>query len=245
MCRLLTPLSDMSAPTKPLGGVDTTLMEISDALFRLPDGLFDTLDSDLNCPIMSPLDENTDETRRIGCAHLLDARLQLLHRQTSETKPAGIPEIRLEPDAGVPELTASSSSGSIASRRPGAPTLLLRAKPFDVCNAHPKHVSALLRLLYLHSCINPANQSPHIPSLLVPLYAVLVMEVEPEDLAHAEADTFWLFEALVGEFSELEDQEGGKVWMKKFSDRLTQADEDLAASLVRALLNSEPVKLLF
>ncbi|OAX43570.1 hypothetical protein K503DRAFT_126164 [Rhizopogon vinicolor AM-OR11-026] len=214
--RLLTPLSDIPAPTKPLGGVDTTLMNISDALFRLPHELFGTLDSDLNCPIMSPLDENADKSERIGCAQLLDARLQLIDGQISESKPTGIPEIRLE------------RSGSIASRRPGVPTLLLRAKPSDVCNAHPKHVSALLRLLYLHSCINPANQSPHIPSLLVPLYAVLVMEVEPEDLAHAEADTFWLFEALVGEFSELEDQEGGKVWMKKFSDRLAQADDELS-----------------
>lgn len=227
----------MPAPTKPLASVDTTLMKMSDALFRLSPGLLGTLDSDLNCPIMSPLDENADETERIGCAHLLDARLQLINGQVSESKPAGIPEIRLEPDPGVLGPTASSSSGSIASRRPGAPTLLLRAKPFDVSNAHPKHISALLRLLYVHSCINPANQSPHVPSLLVPLYAVLVMEVEPENLAHAEADTFWLFEALVGEFSELEDQEGGKVWMKNFSDRLAQADEELSASLVWAILS--------
>ncbi|KAG0704141.1 hypothetical protein DFH29DRAFT_393198 [Suillus ampliporus] len=116
------------------------------------------------------------------------------------------------------DLTPSPSSDSIASRRPGAPTTLLHAKVFDVSSAHPRHISALLHLLYLHSCINPANQSPHIPSLLVPLYVVLVREVETEDLAHAEADTFWLFEALVGEFSELADQEGGKVWMKTFSD---------------------------
>ena len=231
----------MSPPTKPLSGIDTTLMTISDALFRLPPGFFDTLDGDLNCPALSPLDENADETKRIRCAHLLDARLQLLRGQISETEPTGIPEIRLEPDAGGVELTAPSNSGSIGLRRPGAPTMLLRAKPFDACNAHPKHFSALLRLLYLHSCINPANQSPHIPSLLVPLYAVLVMEVEPEDLAHAEADTFWLFEALVGEFSELEDQEGGKGWMKTFSDRLTQADGELAEHLVRATLNSKAV----
>ncbi|KAG0705900.1 regulator of Vps4 activity in the MVB pathway-domain-containing protein [Suillus ampliporus] len=229
--RLLSPLSDMPSPTKPLSGIDTTLMNISDSLFRLPPGLFDTLDSDPKCPTMSPLDENADETERVGCAHLIDARLLILRGQISTSKPAGIPEIRLEPEAGTLDLTPSPSSDSIASRRPGAPTTLLHAKLFDVSSAHPRHISALLRLLYLHSCINPANQSPHIPSLLVPLYAVLVREVEPEDLAHAEADTFWLFEALVGEFSELADQEGGKVWMKTFSDRLAQADGELAASL--------------
>ncbi|KAG1877863.1 regulator of Vps4 activity in the MVB pathway-domain-containing protein [Suillus subalutaceus] len=229
--RLLPTLYDLPAPTKPLSNIDTTLMKISESLFRLPPGLFDTLDSGPNCPIMSPLDENTDETERIGCAHLLDARLQILHGQISASKPAGIPEIRLEPDASTLELSQLPSSDSIASRRPGAPTTLLHAGPFGGASAHPQHISALLRLLYLHSCINPANQSPDIPSLLVPLYAVLVKEVEPEELAHAEADTFWLFEALVGEFSDLADQEGGKVWMKKFSDRLAQADGELAASL--------------
>lgn len=227
--RLLSPLYDMPAPTKPLSNIDTALMKISESLFRLPPGLFDTLASGPNCPIMSPLDENIDETERIGCAHLLDARLQILRGQISASEPAGIPEIRLEPDAGTLELSQLPSSGSIASRRPGAPTTLLHAGPFG--GSHPQHISALLRLLYLHSCINPANQSPDIPSLLVPLYAVLVREVEPEDLVHAEADTFWLFEVLVGEFSELADQEGGKVWMKKFSDRLAQADGELAASL--------------
>ncbi|KAG1756520.1 regulator of Vps4 activity in the MVB pathway-domain-containing protein [Suillus paluster] len=229
--RLLSPLSDMPSPTKPLSSIDTTLMKISESLFRLPPGLFGTLDSDPSCPIMSPLDENGDDTERIGCAHLIDARLLVLRGQISTSKPAGIPEIRLEPDIGTLELTPSPDSDSITSRRPGAPTTLLPAKLFDVSSAHPQHISALLRLLYLHSCINPGNQSPHIPSLLVPLYAVIVREVEAEDLAHAEADTFWLFEALVGEFSELADQEGGKVWMKKFSDRLTQADGELAASL--------------
>lgn len=229
--RLLSPLYDLPAPTKPLSNIDTALMKISESLFRLPHGLFDTLDSGPNYLTLSPLDENADETERIGCAHLLDARLQVLRSQMSASKPAGIPEIRLEPDVGTLELSQLPSSDSIASRRPGAPTTLLHAGPFGGSSAHPQHISALLRLLYLHSCINPANQSPDIPSLLVPLYAVLIREVEQEDLAHAEADTFWLFEALVGEFSELADQDGGKVWMKKFSDRLAQADGELAASL--------------
>ncbi|KAG5636809.1 hypothetical protein H0H81_006797 [Sphagnurus paluster] len=60
---------------------------------------------------------------------------------------------------------------------------------------------------------------------------VLNQEIVPEDLAHAEADTFWLFEAMVGEFSELEDEEGGSVWMKKFGERMSWADPDLFQNL--------------
>jgi hypothetical protein len=65
---------------------------------------------------------------------------------------------------------------------------------------------------------------------------VLCQEVEAEDLAHAEADTFWLFETMVGEFSELEDEEGGTAWMKKFGDRLAWADAELKDSLVRYIV---------
>jgi hypothetical protein len=61
---------------------------------------------------------------------------------------------------------------------------------------------------------------------------VLNHEVELEDLAHVEADTFWVFEAMVGEFSGLEDEEGGNICMKNFSHRLAWADGDLFNDLV-------------
>jgi hypothetical protein len=38
---------------------------------------------------------------------------------------------------------------------------------------------------------------------------------------------------MIGEFAELEDEEGGSVWMKKFGDRLNWADSELAETLVR------------
>ena len=57
-------------------------------------------------------------------------------------------------------------------------------------------------------------------------------EIDLEDMAHVEADTFWLFEAMVADFSELEDEEGGAVWMKKFSERLTWADPELSENMV-------------
>lgn len=66
---------------------------------------------------------------------------------------------------------------------------------------------------------------------MVPLYSVLMQEVDPEDLTHLEADTFWLLEAMVAEFSGLED-EGGNIWMKVFSKRVAWADFDLSTDLV-------------
>ena len=56
--------------------------------------------------------------------------------------------------------------------------------------------------------LNPAVQSPCIPWLLVPLYSALVGETDPEDVAHAEADTFCVFEALVGEIAKMGEEEG-------------------------------------
>jgi hypothetical protein len=78
------------------------------------------------------------------------------------------------------------------------------------------------------------NRSPHIPSLLIPLYSVLIQEIEPKDAPHVEADTFWVFEAMIAEFSELEDEEGSNFWMQKLSERLTWADEELANNLVKS-----------
>ncbi|KAJ3709387.1 hypothetical protein DFJ43DRAFT_246188 [Lentinula guzmanii] len=96
-----------------------------------------------------------------------------------------------------------------------------------------RNTHSVTSFAYLHFAVNPGNLSPHIPALLLSLYSVLNQEVEPEDFAHVEADTFWLFEAMVGEFSELKDEEGGNsnTWMRKFSERLTWADSDLRDNL--------------
>jgi hypothetical protein len=82
-------------------------------------------------------------------------------------------------------------------------------------------------------------------SLLIPLYSVLLQEVESPDVAHVEADTFWLFEAMVGEFAELEDDEGGNGWMRRFSDRLAWADPELSADLVSLALRLKKSMLIF
>jgi hypothetical protein len=92
----------------------------------------------------------------------------------------------------------------------------------------------LERLLYLHNAINPANSSSHAASILVPLYSAMLQEVEVEDLAHVEADTFWLLESIVAELSEV-DEDGGQRWMAKLAQRLAWADYDLFTELVTPL----------
>ena len=149
---------------------------------------------------------------KLQCARNLDVRLKTIReekRPRSQTH--DVPEIRLENE--VPRISIPETGGVFG-------------------DIHERHSSALLRILFLHASINPANRSPHVPILLAPLYSVLNQDTEPEELAHVEADTFWLFEALVAEFSELEDEDGGRFWMKRFSERLAWADRDLGENLV-------------
>ncbi|KAG6330353.1 hypothetical protein ID866_8735 [Astraeus odoratus] len=223
--RLLPPLSTLPPPSSPLAHADATILRVSESLFRLPPEMFALLEDEPENYSLCPLDETAEESIRITCARDLDLRMQLVRQASNSNEPEapGIPEIRLESD--VQSLPSDASQGDETH------TTLLQAKSFDAPPAHPKHLSALFRLLYLHACLNPANQAPHIPALLVPLYSALTREVEPADAAHAEADTFWLFEALVGELVELEDEEGGKVWMRRFSGRLAIADPELSENL--------------
>ncbi|KAF9242094.1 regulator of Vps4 activity in the MVB pathway-domain-containing protein [Melanogaster broomeanus] len=234
--RLLTPLATLPPPTHELSPTDITISSISESLSRLPPGLFVLLDNEPESAGLGicPLDPSARNDIRIECALNLDKRLDLIKSESS-IPPCETPEIRLEPETQTesdpPSLTSPPATNSLSSRRHRAPTMLLSSKPYSAPPVHHTHHSSLLRLLYLHSALNPAIQSPHIPSLLVPLYSALVGEVEQSEAAHAEADTFWLFEALVGELGEMEEEEGGKVWMRKFSERIRWADEELAASL--------------
>jgi hypothetical protein len=177
-----------------------------------------------------PLNEDAPDDIRISCANNLDLRLKLISGQGSDS--GFTPEIRLESDdKPMPEIAITLPESSTSHSPPV--TMLHASHSYGLGIAHAKHMSALRRLLYIHSCLNPANRSPHMSSILIPLYSVLNTEIEIDDLTHVEADTFWLFEAIVGEFSELEDEEGGNLWMKKFGERLAWADPDLLADLVR------------
>ena len=222
MRRLLEPFSDLPPPTSPPTPLDAALTSSIKDLFRVPVTLFSGLEEEPESFDDCPLDSSADEKIKIPCSANLDIRLEAIGQDGGDSQ--GLPEIRLGDEADqVPEISVVS---------PGAHKTLFSSRPFNTGTAHPKHASALIRLLYIHSCLNPANHSPHMASLLIPLYSVLHQEVEPSDAAHVEADTFWLFETMVGEFAELEDEEGGNEWMRRFSGRLEWADPELSADLV-------------
>ncbi|KAJ3541193.1 hypothetical protein NM688_g6119 [Phlebia brevispora] len=238
--RLLQPFGSLPPPTQPLTALDATLMEASNALSRVPRDLYAKLEEEPDKSDSCPLDETAPEDIKISCAGYLDARVRIIRDfelQGAASAQEDIPEIRLEDqapkintDLATPEISLSAPE-SPSSSSVSAPTTLLPSRSYTATAAHPRHASALLRLLYVHSTLNPANRSPQIASLLVPLYTALIQEIEPADAAHCEADAFWLFETMVGEFSELEDVEGARVWMRKFSERLRYADTELAEDL--------------
>ncbi|KAF5391263.1 hypothetical protein D9757_001983 [Collybiopsis confluens] len=226
--RLLEPFSDLSEPTTSLSSLDNLLVRVSKQLSGVPFGLFNGLQEGPETSILCPLDGSAPDDMRISCADNLTNRLRLIHACRDSNSSPSTPEIRLESDAT--DYVSKLSDNKSASDGPGS-TVLHASKAFDSPHAHAKHASALLRILFVHGTINPGNISPHIPALLLPLYSVLIQEVDPEDLAHVEADTFWLFEAMVGEFAELEDEDSGNLWMRKFSERLNWADVELRDDL--------------
>ncbi|EJF66014.1 hypothetical protein DICSQDRAFT_143372 [Dichomitus squalens LYAD-421 SS1] len=253
--RLLEPLSSLPDPIDPLSSTDQAILDVFNELSMVPPSLLATLEEESEpCP-QCPLDEDALEDIKIACAGHLDARLRVIRAKEAEdsTEPSsnGTPEIRLDTTPEIrldatPEVRLEEPSPTKTeaqehavddtlsvpdSEHSGVSTTLLPSRQYTSFSANNKHSSALLRLLYIHSCLNPANRSPQIGSLLVPIYAAFVEEVDPEDVPHVEADTFWVFESMVGEFSELEDEQNGTVWVQKLSDRLRWADDELADDL--------------
>lgn len=229
--RLLKPYEAAAPPTSPLSSSDEILLSVQKQLSGVPKNLFTSLEDGPEIYPQCPLSTIYEGKDKVSCARSLDARLKLLQENDSQ---AVAPEIRLEEPA-TPEISLTSFDSALTELN--NPMTLLPSKAYSFGNAHPLHCSALLRLLYLHMSINPANRSPHISSLLIPVYSALNQEIEPEELSHVEADTFWVFEAIVAEFSELE-EEGGNKWMKRFSERLLYADAELFEDLVGPCLIS-------
>ncbi len=231
MRRLLAPLQDDSPPSS--SAQDKAVLDVSHQLSRIPPALFSGLADEPETSLLCPLDDPYSGDDKITYGNSLQRRLQLLQSGKTDAVDEGstIPEIRLEFEAASPESPLARTSS--LSQRVQVPPVLVSKSLSD--KAHPHHMAALARILYIHSAINPGNLSPHIPTLLLPIYSVMLEEIELADAAHVEADTFWLFEAIVGEFSELEDEQGGSTWMKKLSERLSWADIDLFESLVRSV----------
>ncbi|KAF5358173.1 hypothetical protein D9756_001855 [Leucocoprinus leucothites] len=229
--RLLKPFTEFPPPVSPISGPDETLLEVYKHLTRIPLDLLSQLDSEPEELDSCPLHPNSPNGVRISFANCLDTRLQLLLRldknDQQNTTTTFTPEIRLEANVDpTPSISLTEPRTSLDSSN--APTTLLSSRTFGLGSASQRHVSALLRLLYIHASINPGNLSPYVPSLVIPLYTALMQEVEQEDLAHAEADSFWLFEAFVAEFAELEDDESLQPWMIRFGEQLERQDSELS-----------------
>lgn len=240
MQRLLDPVSVLSPSDLPSNPLDPMLLNLSRQLSTTPSHLFEGLAQAPGSFSSCPLDDDAKDEIKLRSANNLNLRLDILHA-TGRT-----PLLPAEPFSMVITDPETLSTPYISHGKRQS-SFKMTSLPFERCVTdivHPKHFSALLRLLYVHASINPGNLSPRIASLLIPLYVVLNHEVIPDDLAHVEADTFWLFEAMVGEFSEIEDAEGGRTWMKKLSDRLAWADLDLFNDLVN-LSNHFPEQLFF
>lgn len=242
--RLLEPFESLPEPSTPLSSLDANLMEVGKQLSRVPPNLYVFLEEDPEWVGISPLDEDTPEEIRVPFAHNLDQRLGIINQKDSGSAGGSsvTPEIRLEADEipGTPEISVTAPENP-SGEAPAAQTTLVASRSFGTAsNTSRRHFSALVRLLYVHSCLNPAHRSPYIASLLIPLYSVLNREIEAQDVAHAEADSFWLFEAMISEFSPLEDEAEGALWMKKLGDRVWQADSEFYTDLVSHIYLQHP-----
>lgn len=231
--RLLQPFLQ---PAAHLPTQDEKLFEAYKELSGLPRAMFLLLEEEPEIHSRCPLSDDAPESIRISYARILELRLKQIIEPEEEQQGSLTPAIRLESE---PELstTPGISLTTFDSGLPEGvttPRTLLASRKCMFGNMHARHCSALLRLLYLHNAINPANSSSHAASILVPLYSAMLQEVEIEDLAHVEADTFWLLESIVAELSEV-DEDGGQRWMATLAQRLAWADYDLFSELVTPL----------
>ena len=221
MRRLLSPFTAPEA-TSTMSSLDVTLLDISKQLSRIPSTLFLHLDRAPDISTLCPLYDDAPDDIKIHYANILELRLGVLQDE-EKGESVMIPEIRVE---------IHDSSDDMDPGNNAKDTTILPSNAFHLPGVHPGHSSALLRILYLHATINPGVLSPHVPSLLMPIYAVLAQEVQPEHSAHIEADAFWLFEAMLGEFVEFEDEQAITTWLHKFAERVAWADSDLFDLLV-------------
>ncbi|KAG2020358.1 hypothetical protein CC2G_005712 [Coprinopsis cinerea AmutBmut pab1-1] len=224
--RLLEPYTTLPPPTTPPHASDEILLNVVHHLSRIPREMFSHLEDAPEESNLCPLSEKSDDSIKIPQATALDDRYRILKEKDHGARPES------ETDADAMPAISISNYDSVAEENDETASQVSKARPpYSFGHAHPTHGSAILRLLFIHASINPGQLSQHIPAVLIPLYTALQAEVEPEDLAHVEADTFWLFEAIVAEFSELDDGEGSHRWMAQLDQTLAWADPELHQSL--------------
>ncbi|KIJ34698.1 hypothetical protein M422DRAFT_35025 [Sphaerobolus stellatus SS14] len=213
---LLARLHAAPPPTTPLAPMDAALLNMAKALSNLPP----ELDSDLEPSGLCPLDDTAPDGLRIEEASAVDDRLRIIQGHVhGASKPDVPPEIHVEQaDSGeVP-----SSANGRDSRASSAPSLVLIRG----------HSTSLLRLIYIHMALHSTASETYLSSILIPLYVAMLQEVEVADLAHVEADTFWISSELWGEVSDLTQGDGSPAWIAKFGQRVAWADPNLFQDLV-------------
>ncbi|KAF9532289.1 regulator of Vps4 activity in the MVB pathway-domain-containing protein [Crepidotus variabilis] len=225
--RLLEPFT---REKKEVDQADERLSDAYKELSGLPRDIFTLLEEEPEDFDQCPLDDKAAENIRISVSRALDLRIKETQDRAQDREPSPMPEIRLEADRDETPSISLSTFDSGLPEGSTTPKTLLASRTSVFGNAHPKHCSAVLRLLYLHNVLNPGNASSHTASLLIPLYSAMLQEVEVDNLAHVEADTFWLLEAVVAEFCEL-DEDGGKIWMDKLHQRVALVDSELVIDL--------------
>ncbi|TFK29830.1 hypothetical protein FA15DRAFT_751981 [Coprinopsis marcescibilis] len=223
--RLLEPYTSLPPPSQPPHPSDEALLNIVHHLTRIPRQMFSHLAQSPEELPSCPLSTKSSDEIKVPNAFALDDRMKALREKDGQANGNANGN-----DGTTPEISLSNYDTSAASQD-GSTETLVAPRAYSFGDGHPLHCSAFLRLLFIHAAINPGRFSPHIPALLVPLYTALHSEVEIEDLSHVEADTFWLFEAIVAEFSELDEGEGTQKWMSKFDQTLSWADPELHESL--------------
>ncbi|KAF8522218.1 regulator of Vps4 activity in the MVB pathway-domain-containing protein [Hysterangium stoloniferum] len=218
---LLGRLRSTSPPTTPLSSMDALLLAMAKSLSTLPS----ELDVDIEASPLCPFDDNAPEGLKIHDADAVDDRLRLIQANMHGLpSPVGPPEIHVE-DIQTPHILISlpnDSSPVLETSTSNSPLILIRG-----------HASSLLRLMYIHVSLHSAASATYLTSVLVPLYMAMVQEIDPAELAHVEADTFWLLNELWGEVSDLTDTERSQHWVSKFGQRLAWADPNLHGDLVR------------
>jgi hypothetical protein len=219
--RLLNPFTVHEITSTVLSSRDVTLLDISKQLSRIPSALFLYLDRAPDVSTLCPLYDDAPD----DITNILELRLAVLQDE-HKSESVMTPEIWVEMHDSSDEIHVGSNAKDAKHAN------ILSTNAYRPPGVHPRHSSVLLRILYLHATINPGVLSPHVPSLLIPLYAILAQEVEPEHSAHAEADAFWLFEVMLGEFVEFEEEQAVTMWLHRFSERVAWADKDLFDFLV-------------
>lgn len=164
----------------------------------------------LEHPIESPLnpfDHSAPDDIRIDFAGEVDKRAWMIINRHNLPQP----EIQVNGDAtDVPQI--SLTTPPVTEATPSTP---------------------ILRLLYIYTCLHPSISTSHLPSILIPIYTTLAQTTDDLDMCHVEADSFWLLEEVSAEFSDLWTDEGCERWRAAIAHRLSWADPDLFAALVR------------